>query len=52
MQKINNEKGITLVILVITIIVLILISVPVVVNTVEIFELQNYTNFKSDIYEL
>ena len=52
MQKINNEKGITLVILVITIIVLILISVPVVVNTVEIVELQKYTNFKSDIDEL
>lgn len=52
MPKINNEKGITLVILVITIVILILISIPVIVNTTEITEMQKYTYFKGDIDKL
>ena len=50
--KLENEKGITLLILVVTIVVLILISVPVVVNTTELSELQDYTDFKADIDKL
>ena len=52
MQKINNEKGITLLILVITIVILIIISVPVVINTTEVVEMQKYTYFKGDIDKL
>lgn len=50
--KLENEKGITLLILVVTIVVLILISVPIVVNTTELSELQDYTDFKADIDKL
>ena len=52
MQKIKNEKGITLIILIITIVVLILISVPVIVNTTDVQELQRYSYFKGDIDKL
>ena len=52
MQKIKNEKGITLIILIITVVVLALISVPVIVNTTDISELQVYTYFKGDIDKL
>lgn len=50
--KLENEKGITLLILVVTIVVLILISVPIVINTTELRELQDYTDFKADIDKL
>ena len=49
MQKKNNEKGITILVLAITIVILVLITVPIVVNTNEIGELQSYTYFKADI---
>lgn len=52
MQKIKSEKGITLLILVITVIVLALISVPIIINTTDIKELQEYTYFKGDIDKL
>lgn len=52
MQKKNNEKGITILILVITVIVLMLITVPVVMKTTEVSELQKYTYFKADIDRL
>ena len=52
MQKIKEEKGVTLLILVITVIVLALISIPIVVNTTDVTELQEYTYFKSDIDKL
>ena len=52
MQKIKNEKGITLIILIITVVVLALISVPIIVNTTDISELQVYTYFKGDIDKL
>lgn len=48
----KNENGITLLILVITVIVLTLITVPIIVNTTEIPELQRYTYFKADIDRL
>lgn len=52
MQKINSEKGITIVVLVITVIILVLVSIPVIVNTTEVSELQKYTYFKGDIDKL
>lgn len=52
MQKIKKENGVTLLILVITIIVLALISIPIIVNTTDIKELQEYTYLKSDIDKL
>ena len=52
MQKIKNERGVTLLILVITILILALISIPIIVNTTDISELQRYTYFKSDIDKL
>lgn len=52
MQNKTNEKGITLLILVIAIIILTLITVPIAVNTTEVSQLQKYTYFKSDIDSL
>lgn len=52
MQKIKNEKGVTLLILVITVVILALISIPIIVNTTDISELQQYTYFKADIDKL
>ena len=52
MQKIKNERGVTLLILMITIVVLALISIPVIINTTDIAELQRYTYFKADIDKL
>lgn len=52
MQKFKNERGVTLLILVITILILALISIPIIVNTTDISELQRYTYFKSDIDKL
>lgn len=52
MQKIKNERGVTLLILIITILILALISIPIIVNTTDISELQRYTYFKSDIDKL
>lgn len=52
MQNIKSENGITLLILVVTVIVLILISVPVIMNTTEVIDLQRYTYFKGDIDRL
>ena len=48
----RNEKGITIIVLVITIIVLGLISVPIVVNTSQITEFNNYKLLKEDIDNL
>ena len=52
MQKIKKEKGVTLLILVITVVILALISIPIIVNTTDVSELQKYTYFKSDIDKL
>ena len=52
MQKIKSERGVTLLILMITIVVLALISIPIIVNTTDISELQRYTYFKADIDKL
>ncbi len=52
MQKIKSEKGVTLVVLMITVIILLLISVPIIVNTTDVQELQRYSYFKSDIDKL
>ena len=52
MQKIKNEKGVTLIILIITVVILALISIPIIVNTTDISELQEYTYFKADIDKL
>lgn len=49
MQKIRDEKGITLTILVITIIVLAIISVPIAINTNNIFKVNKLTNYKDDL---
>ncbi len=49
MQKLKNEKGITLIALVITIAVLSIISVPVLVNMSNIKEFDTYSGFKEDI---
>lgn len=52
MHKIKNENGITLLILVLTIVILALVSVPIIINTTDIQELQKYTYFKGDIDKL
>lgn len=52
MQKRKSERGITILVLAITVIVLMLISVPIIVNTTEVTELQKYTYFKADIDRL
>ena len=48
MQKINNEKGITLIILVVTIIVLALISVPTILKVEDIIKINKLTKYKDD----
>ena len=52
MQKIKKENGVTLLILVITVVILALISIPIIVNTTDVSELQKYTYFKADIDKL
>ena len=52
MQKIKNEKGITLIVLVITLIVLVLISIPVIINTTDVTQLQRFVYLKNDIDKL
>ncbi len=52
MQRLKNEKGITLIALSITVFVLSLISVPVVVNMTNIHQFEKYTKFKDDIDNL
>lgn len=52
MQKIKKENGVTLLILVITIVILAIISIPIIVNTTDVSELQKYTYFKADIDKL
>ena len=52
MQKIKKESGVTLLILVITVIILALVSIPIIVNTTDVTELQEYTYFKADIDKL
>ena len=52
MQKIKDEKGITLSVLIITIVVLSLLSVPVIVNVSNISSRQNYEDFCNDITKL
>ncbi len=52
MQKIKNEKGITLIALVLTVVVLSLISVPTIINSQQIINMKKYTNFKGDIEKL
>ena len=49
MPKKSNEKGITLLILAITIVIISLITVPIIVNTKDVSELQKYTYLKNDI---
>ena len=49
MQKLKNEKGITLVALAITVFVLSIISVPVLVNMTNINQFDRYAKFKDDI---
>ena len=48
----KDEKGITLMLLVITIIVLTLISIPVIVNFKSVKEMNRYTLFKADMDSL
>ena len=52
MQKIKNEKGITLLILVITVIVLALITIPTVIKTADIIQFNKFSDFKDDITNL
>ena len=52
MQKIKDEKGITLSVLIITIVVMSLLSVPVIVNLPNISSRQNYEDFCNDITKL
>lgn len=52
MQKLDNEKGITLATLVITIIVLLMISTPIAINFTNIGKVRKYTSFKDDIDNL
>ena len=52
MQKIKNEKGITLIVLVITLVVLVLISIPVIINTTDVTQLQRFVYLKNDIDKL
>ena len=49
MRKLKNEKGITLIALVITVAVLSMISIPVVVNMTGMNEFDEYAGFKEDI---
>ena len=49
MRKLKNEKGITLVALIITVAVLSIISIPVLVNMTNINQFERYTQFKDDI---
>ncbi len=49
MQKVKNERGITLVALTITVIVLSMISIPVIINTSNVTQFNKYTLFKDDI---
>ena len=52
MQKLKNERGITLIVLVIIIIVLALITIPVVINTTNVIQFNEYTRFKEDMDNL
>ena len=52
MQKLKNESGITLIVLVITIVILSLISIPVIINTTNIIQFNEYSKFKEDIDNL
>ena len=52
MPKLKNEKGITLIALVITVAVLSIISIPVVINTKNVSQFEEYTKFKDDIDNL
>ena len=52
MQKMKNEKGVTIIVLVITIIVLLLISVPIVIRTTDISKTKKYNEFIEDIVRL
>ncbi len=49
MQRLRNEKGITIATLVITIVVLLMISTPIFVNFSNIGTVKKYTSFKDDI---
>ena len=49
MQKLRNEKGITLIALALTVFILSLISVPVLVNMTNINQFDRYADFKNDI---
>lgn len=49
MQNLRNERGITIVTLVITIIVLLMISTPIIVNFKNIGEVSKYSSFQKDI---
>ena len=49
MRKLKNEKGITLIALVITVAVLSMISIPIVVNMTGMREFDKYAGFKEDI---
>ena len=48
----SNERGITIIALVITVIILGLISVPIVINTSQIKDFNNYKKLKDDIDNL
>lgn len=52
MQKIKNEKGITLIMLIITVIVIGLISIPSAIKINEIIELNELTKYKDDLTNL
>ena len=49
MQRLKNEKGITLIALSITVFVLSLISVPILVNMTNVNQFDRYADFKTDI---
>ena len=52
MQKLKKESGITLIVLVIIVIVLSLITIPVVINTTNVIQFNDYSRFKNDIDNL
>ena len=52
MQKISNEKGITMVTLVITIFILALISIPTAFSVVNIIKVGDLTKYKEDLTNL
>lgn len=52
MQKLKKENGITLIVLVIIIIVLSLITIPVIINTTNVIQFNEYSRFKEDIDNL